>query len=891
MSDGEKNGETTHDLPLKNAFEHNFSGFRSQSRQRRGTIEKATSPLQALTEDSSAKFWSVYICEAERYDSALVESWKADMEGMLIFSGLFSASLTAFIIESYKNLIPDTGDTTVFLLSQLTQQLSAQSNGSHFAPSSPPAFETPTSSLLCNGFFFVSLGLSLTCALLATLVEQWAREFLHKTERVHSPVRRARVFSFLYYGVSRFGIHAIVDIIPLLLHLGLVLFFAGLAVFLLPINSIMAGIVTSVLVVFITFYVIITVLPVISLDCPYRTPFSDIFWRIVQYLAMVLNLPSTGRNLTDEVLAAAMQRRDIRDERAVLWTLEALTDNNELLPFVEATHEIIDGPTGLRRVDDYLFRLVLQTEDPHTSLPRRILSLLWSAETLPLNDPLRDRRQIAGLRALWALGIVTARIARAPASEVYGINRTGLYALRIPATYRLSLEAVITYVYLKSIQTRFEDIESMFSSRDLSIPRERRRLVQSLRSMISGLEHDCKRAGMALEVETLLRILEQFANSDCDDPESALETAKQVMERMHSGRMISWPMHYSKIVIRLVDAAFREGVAPYRMLPTCKEVFPGVLAAPGQLLPLETFLGKGPEVLPPSLHVSLGDASQNDLDTIMRCGLRLLPLLDPTTFLPTIYWYLSNLLDVLAEATLAGTTSGAMFVDADWLRGISRLCLWSNKFAAVLDCDSVLANVEAKQNRSPSEFPTVKAILSARVLVTLGTKLRIGGASPHVPPDPRTIQEIAAHSLIQGTDVTDLNNWIPEPSIETHDQLVRRLCERYAAEVIAFLSSCTSPVQLPYMAEATVIYLQREWDLFLNVGMSARTQRQYARAVLTLFECAYDENHPQQGGIYSIAQALSEVDPESKLARTITDLESIGLLARARRSPAEWGVS
>jgi hypothetical protein len=50
--------------------------------------------------------------------------------------------------------------------------------------------------------------------------------------------------------------------------------------------------------------------------------------------------------------------------------------HNELLPFVEATHEVIDGPTGLRRVDDYLFRLVLQTEDPHTSLPRRILSLL-----------------------------------------------------------------------------------------------------------------------------------------------------------------------------------------------------------------------------------------------------------------------------------------------------------------------------------------------------------------------------------------------------------------------------------------------------------------------------------------------------------------------------------
>lgn len=33
----------------------------------------------------SAKLWSVYISEAEKYDKGLVESWKSAMEGMLIF--------------------------------------------------------------------------------------------------------------------------------------------------------------------------------------------------------------------------------------------------------------------------------------------------------------------------------------------------------------------------------------------------------------------------------------------------------------------------------------------------------------------------------------------------------------------------------------------------------------------------------------------------------------------------------------------------------------------------------------------------------------------------------------------------------------------------------------
>jgi uncharacterized membrane protein len=34
---------------------------------------------------AAAKLWSFYISEAEKYDKGLVESWKSDMEGMLIF--------------------------------------------------------------------------------------------------------------------------------------------------------------------------------------------------------------------------------------------------------------------------------------------------------------------------------------------------------------------------------------------------------------------------------------------------------------------------------------------------------------------------------------------------------------------------------------------------------------------------------------------------------------------------------------------------------------------------------------------------------------------------------------------------------------------------------------
>ncbi|KAJ7105836.1 hypothetical protein C8R44DRAFT_638934 [Mycena epipterygia] len=52
-----------------------------------------------------------------------------------------------------------------------------------------------------------------------------------------SPILRARIFSYLYYGLKRFNMHLVVGAIPLLLHIYLMFFSAGLVAFLLPINE------------------------------------------------------------------------------------------------------------------------------------------------------------------------------------------------------------------------------------------------------------------------------------------------------------------------------------------------------------------------------------------------------------------------------------------------------------------------------------------------------------------------------------------------------------------------------------------------------------------------------------------------------------------------------
>ncbi|KAJ7056167.1 hypothetical protein C8F01DRAFT_962010, partial [Mycena amicta] len=217
--------------------------------------------------------WAVYASEAEKYDKSLVESWKSDMEGMLIFAGLFSASLTAFIVESYKTLTPDSGDATVQLLAQISQQLFSAANGTVYTPEGSSTVHTaPRTAIVCNVLWFLSLGLSLTCALVATLLEQWARDFLHRAEMRSSPIVRARIYSYLYYGLKHFQMHTVVDIVPLLLHAALLLFFGGLVAFLLPINHIVAGVAAGILLVVLCVYMTLTLLPIWHFDCPYRTP-------------------------------------------------------------------------------------------------------------------------------------------------------------------------------------------------------------------------------------------------------------------------------------------------------------------------------------------------------------------------------------------------------------------------------------------------------------------------------------------------------------------------------------------------------------------------------------------------------------------------------------------
>ncbi|KAJ4485633.1 hypothetical protein J3R30DRAFT_3816411 [Lentinula aciculospora] len=374
-------------------------------------------------DDPSTKIWSFYLEQAEKENARMTESWKSDMDAILIFAGLFSASVTAFIIESYRDLMPDNSDTTVILLAHIYHELSNNATLTTI-PSVANAldansFVPSTSSLTCNILWFSSLSLSLTAALSATLVQQWSRDYLQATVDREIPYQRARISTYLYEGLTKFHMKSLVTTIPMLLHASLLLFFAGLVLFLQPVNPGISYLVCGLLLITAILYILISILPIFYFDCPYGSPLTKIWWRILCSLQLIVRENSQGGTSpvpSDCSLAKVREweatnisyDRDERDFRAVCWTLEYSPDDSTLELFASIIPDVVAGIDYSAKL---LCRRLLDRDDPSMRLGFRLTQLLSSCTT---DSTWAKRRCVTTLSAIWSLTMMSLPIPNTP---------------------------------------------------------------------------------------------------------------------------------------------------------------------------------------------------------------------------------------------------------------------------------------------------------------------------------------------------------------------------------------------------------------------------------------------------------------------------------------------
>jgi len=422
---------------------------------------KATSEFDSAFTDSSSTLFSLYLSHAEKYDKDQAETWNAGAEGILVFTGLFAAALATFVSDSYKSLLPDSAGNAVVLLAQISQQLDGLSNGTHVpiaAPLtslSPRRSSPPTSAVWVNSLWFLSLVISLFCALLATLQQRWARRYLGLTQPHVAIHKRAHIRSFFAEGVTRFHFHVAVEALPALLHISVFLFLAGLVVSLFTIHHTVAYIILSATVLCFLFYAAITVLPIVYHDSPYTSPLSTLVWRIsrktavavlhaVDYVVdfirifkesfarLVVRLrsatkPSTtptpptsphskvssyepllSGSITEAIYTSAMRPDSHRDARALGWTLDRLDEEGELIQFAA-------GIPGFSRSTEVKESVSILEETPmstqlHRDLSFHITHLLVRAlkpgqlhDSKLLPESVRKQRVAICLEALYYL--------------------------------------------------------------------------------------------------------------------------------------------------------------------------------------------------------------------------------------------------------------------------------------------------------------------------------------------------------------------------------------------------------------------------------------------------------------------------------------------------------
>ncbi|ESK94074.1 hypothetical protein Moror_12819 [Moniliophthora roreri MCA 2997] len=373
--------------------------------------------------------WEVLRRAVVRHDDDMVKNYKEDIDTQLVFAGLFSAVVTAFLIESYQWLSEDPADTTVALLIQLSAQLNAPQS----IPAERPPFEAGSFSIRVNCLWFLSLILSLTSALFGLLCKQWLREHQRDTQ-TSTPgeelaLRQLRRESFEKWGVSSF-----LSALPILLEVALLLFFVGVLDLLWNRNRIPFAICFVTVMLSTGLYFVTTVLPTLTVPgdqggkivnwrfnelsyqfvCPYKLPqawgvyylsqkylsfLSQRLWDHARSLSLVTDWSSFDLRVVrqfDRVphpfTGSSAFNLNVYKLRAFEWAVTMFRDSPSMIPHLQ--NVLGTTPTSVAmsavlygRRDPMAFYQSKLTSDPYTWDASELMNnncLLHSPEGLPL---------------------------------------------------------------------------------------------------------------------------------------------------------------------------------------------------------------------------------------------------------------------------------------------------------------------------------------------------------------------------------------------------------------------------------------------------------------------------------------------------------------------------
>ncbi|KAI0344878.1 hypothetical protein BDW22DRAFT_1326608, partial [Trametopsis cervina] len=137
-------------------------------------------------------------------------------------------------------------------------------------PTSSPPFEPSINAIRINDLWAASLVISLATASFGILVKQWLREYMKFVTSF--PQGRLRIRNFRRAGLETWKVLTIAACLPLLLQLALGLFFIGLCFYTAELHSSVRNTTLPLVAGWGFIFFFVTVSPLFSAHCPYKTP-------------------------------------------------------------------------------------------------------------------------------------------------------------------------------------------------------------------------------------------------------------------------------------------------------------------------------------------------------------------------------------------------------------------------------------------------------------------------------------------------------------------------------------------------------------------------------------------------------------------------------------------
>ncbi|KAI0285734.1 hypothetical protein BC826DRAFT_972851 [Russula brevipes] len=325
-----------------------------------GPVPEGLHEMRNDFDDGANALWSLYGKEAKGYDEAWVQKLKDDMDGVLLYAGLLSGVITAFVVPQIQDLQVNPAKQSVYyqqqsvrMLAQISQQIaSISSQAPAIPPPSPdPTFHTSGSDRRVNIFWLLSLIFSLSATLLSTLVLQWVRVYMRVYQPSNNtPLKTARMRQFLFEGVERLPVLA--EATGGLIQLSLLLFFLGLGDSVLNIDAVVGFAIIIPIVLCAFLYLYGTIAPIINPQSPYRNPLSSFVWYLnrnllhVSYRCFSLGTMIWPTSMEAQREQLAMKECKDRDVHAVRWLIGNLNGITEMETFVLAIPGSFDQDWG-----------------------------------------------------------------------------------------------------------------------------------------------------------------------------------------------------------------------------------------------------------------------------------------------------------------------------------------------------------------------------------------------------------------------------------------------------------------------------------------------------------------------------------------------------------------